>query len=108
MMTTRKFLLWFLLLTFCAYSSWAMWQLGYFGIWAAGFTSPGSLQILLDLVVCCILITSWLKKDAESRGINPYPWILATFATGSIAPLIYLLVREYAKKDQSAPALHSA
>lgn len=107
-MSLRKFLLWIILLAFSAYSTWAMWQLGYFGIWAAGFTSPGSLQILLDLVVCCILITSWLKKDAEARGLNPYPWIIATFASGSIAPLIYLLHREYAKTDPSRSSLQSA
>jgi hypothetical protein len=94
-MTLKRFLLWFLFIDFVAFSSWVMWQVGYIGIWQAGFESPASLQILLDLVICCLLITSWIKKDAEQRGVNPYPWIIATVFSGSIAPLAYLLVREY-------------
>ena len=107
-MTLRKFLLWFIFVDFAALSLWAMWEVGYFGIWAAGFTSIGAVQILFDLVVCCILITSWLKKDADSRGINPYPWMIATFASGSLALLVYLLIREYARTDQGAVAAQGA
>lgn len=96
-MTLKKFLLWFLFIDFSIFSAWAMWEVGYFGIWAAGFTSAGAMQILFDLVVCCLLITAWIKQDAHKWGMNPYPWIGATFLTGSIAPLTYLLVREYRK-----------
>jgi hypothetical protein len=100
-MSVRKFLLWGMFIGFSLFSTWVLWEVGYFGIWQAGFTSAGGLQILLDLVICCFLIASWMKKDAESRGLNPYPWIIGTLFMGSISPLVYLLVREYsAKKPQ--------
>jgi len=101
----RLLLLWFIFIDFAVFSTWVMWQDGYFGIWQAGIASPASLQILLDLAICCILICSWMKKDAQARGINPYPWMLATFAVGSIAPLVYLIIREYRKstRDSTPP-----
>ena len=34
---------------FDAYTLYAMYQVGYVGIWAAGFANAGSLQVLLDL-----------------------------------------------------------
>jgi len=77
-----------------------MWKIGYMGIWQAGIESPGSLQILLDLAVCCLLICSWIKNDAQARGVNPYPWIVATFTSGSLAILVYLIVREYQKSPK--------
>jgi hypothetical protein len=95
----RQLALWFILIDFAAFSTWVLWQHGYLGIWQAGFTSPASLQILLDLAICCFLICSWIKADAQSRGINPYPWMVATFASGSLAPLVYLIVREYQKDE---------
>lgn len=107
-MTLRKFLLWFLFIDFALFSTWVMYEIGYFGIWQAGFVSSGSLQILIDLAICCVLICSWLKKDAEQRGINPYPWMLATFATGSLAPLLYLLIREYQKAELPQREIHAA
>lgn len=91
----RKYLLWVLLLGFTAFSTWVMWDVGYFGIWHAGFESSGSLQILIDLAIGCFLICSWIIGDARARGINPVPWIVATLAMGTIAPLAYLLIREY-------------
>ncbi|MDX1452016.1 MAG: hypothetical protein R3183_05615 [Oleiphilaceae bacterium] len=82
-----------LLIPFSMYSTWVMWEIGYLGIWQAGFASIGSVQILWDLAIACVLICSWLKVDAMKRGMNPYPWWIATLTTGTLAPLIYLLVR---------------
>lgn len=107
-MTLKRFLLWFLFIDFVAFSSWVMWQVGYFGIWQAGFESPASIQILMDLVICCLIITSWIKKDAETRGMNPYPWIIGTVLTGSIAPLAYLLVREYKISNTTKASLQAS
>lgn len=91
----RKWLLWFLLIDFVIFSTWVMWDIGYLGIWQAGFESSGSLQILIDLGIGCLLICSWIIGDAKARGVSSAPWIVATFAIGTIAPLAYLLVREY-------------
>lgn len=97
-MNTKKAGLWFLLISFGVFSSWVMWQIGYTGIWKAGITSSGSLQILLDLAICCLIICSWINTDARARNISPYPWIAAILSTGSLAILAYLIVREYQKQ----------
>lgn len=97
-MTLRKALLWLIFIDFAVFSGWVMWQVGYMGVWAAGFTDPGSMQLLFDLVICCLLISSWLKQDARQWEMNPYPWMVAIFITGSIAILVYLLIREYRKE----------
>lgn len=107
-MTLRKFLLWFLLIDFALFSAWVMWEVGYLGIWQAGFTSPGSMQILADLGVACLLIMSWIFADARARGLNPWPWMVATLAIGSLAPLLYLLIREYSNVRQRRDTLVSA
>ena len=90
-----------MLIGFSAFSLWAMLDVGYFGIWAAGFESSGSLQILIDLVIGCAIIATWMISDARARGVNPAPWILAVMTTGTIAILVYLLVRElsFSKQD---------
>lgn len=104
-MNIKKTGLWLMLISFSLFSGWAMWQVGYVGIWKAGLVSSGSLQILLDLVICCIIICSWINVDAQSRNINPYPWFLAVLTTGSLAILVYLVMREHQK--MAAPKLQA-
>lgn len=107
-MTLRKILLWTLLIDFALFSAWVLWDVGYLGIWQAGFASPGSVQILLDLVIACLLIMSWMLADARARGVNPWPWMVATLALGSLAPLLYLLMREYARGRERSQTLATA
>jgi len=97
-MNVKKLLLWMVLVDFALYSTWVLWDVGYLGIWAAGFQSAASLQILLDLVICAGLFCVWMVADARQRGVNPWPWVVATLALGSLVPLTYLLVREYASQ----------
>ena len=94
----KKILLWLVLIDFAAFSTWVMWQIGYVGIWQAGFASVGSLQILFDLVISIGLICVWMIVDARKRGMNPWPWVVAAVFIGSLSPLAYLIRRE------SAPA----
>jgi Protein of unknown function DUF2834 len=82
------------LLAFGAYSTYAMFEVGYFGIWAAGFTSVGSLQVLLDLVIACLLISSWMVLDARRTGRNPWLYVGITLVAGSIGPLLYLVLAD--------------
>ncbi len=103
-MNVKKLVLWMVLVDFALYSSWVLWEVGYVGIWAAGLASPASLQILLDLVICAGLFCVWLVADARQRGINPWPWVVATLALGSLAPLTYLILRE----SRSVPAAQPA
>lgn len=97
-MKLRTILLLVIFALFGGYSFWLLFDIGYFAIWQAGFTSPAAVQILLDLVVSCLIISSWMIGDAKARGINVKPWLVAVLATGSIAILIYLIIREFSKK----------
>lgn len=90
----RTALLFVILLAFGAYSLYVMWDVGYLGIWRAGFADAASLQILLDLVITCLLISSWMIADARSRDLNAWPFVGVTLAAGSFGPLLYLLYRE--------------
>lgn len=99
-MKMKKLLLWMVLLDFALFSSWVLWDVGYLGVWRAGFASPASLQILLDLVICASLVCLWMVADARQRGVVAWPWVVATFALGSLAPLSYLIVREYRAVQQ--------
>lgn len=93
-MNIRVVILLLVLIAFVGFSSWVMLDIGYIGIWAAGFQSLGAMQILFDLVISCLVFSWWMLGDARARNVNPVPWLLAIVATGSIAILVYLLVRE--------------
>jgi len=79
-------------LLFGAYSFYAMYEVGYFGIFTAVAASPGSLQVAFDLVIACLLISFWMVSDARVHGRNPWPYVLITLFAGSFGPLLYLLL----------------
>ena len=66
----RTALLALILLAFGAYSIYVMWDFGYLGIWRAGFANAAALQILLDLVITCLLISSWMMLPASDFGTS--------------------------------------
>jgi hypothetical protein len=103
-MNTRTLSLLLILGGFSALSLYAMYEVGYFGIWQAGLANAGALQILADLVIACLLIIFWMVRDAREHGLNPWPFVLITLAGGSFGPLFYLLRREW-QKPESAPVL---
>jgi hypothetical protein len=90
----RTLLVFLILLAFGAYSSWVMWHHGYLGIWQAGIANAAALQILLDLVITCLLISAWMMADARAKGLKAWPFVGITLAAGSFGPLLYLLYRE--------------
>jgi hypothetical protein len=90
----RTALLSLILLAFGAFSIYVMWDFGYLGIWRAGFANAAALQILLDLVITCLLISSWMIADARAKGLKAWPFVGITLAAGSFGPLLYLLYRE--------------
>lgn len=93
-----------LLGAFSALSLYAMYQVGYWGIWQAGLTDWGSAQILADLVVACLLIMGWMVTDARHRGLTVWPYLVVTLAAGCFGPLLYLLRRELAAGHAPAAA----
>lgn len=83
--------LFLVLAAFGAYSAYAMWQVGYLGIWQAGLANVGALQVLLDLVVSSLLLTGYVARDCRAAGRPWWPWALITLAAGSFGTLAYLL-----------------
>lgn len=83
------------LLDFAALSGWAIYEVGYLGIFAAGLAGPGAMQVLADLVIACALACVWMITDARSQGMNPWPYVLITLVAGSFGPLLYLLRRQW-------------
>ena len=90
---------------FGVYSGWAMWQVGYFGIWQAGFDNPAALQILLDLVIAAVLICTWMIRDAARVNRNPWPYVALTLTAGSFGPLLYLIL---ARRPESPPVTQAS
>ena len=88
------------LAAFGAFSLYAMWQVGYLGIWQAGMASAGALQVLLDLVLMSFIALGFIWRDARQTGRTVWPFAVLTIAAGSIGPLLYLLL---APLGRSAP-----
>jgi len=90
---------------FGAFSTYAMWEVGYLGIWQAGMSSLGAWQVLLDLVIMSWIALGFIWRDARATGRTVWPFALVTLAAGSFGPLLYLLLKP---GTSSAGALRSA
>jgi hypothetical protein len=53
-----------------------------------------SAVLVTDLAIALAMVCVWVYRDAKRRGKSPAPYIALTLATGSIGPLLYLLVRD--------------
>jgi drug/metabolite transporter (DMT)-like permease len=79
-----------LLVPFGLLTLYAVVQVGFIGIFDYHRHSPAGWQVFADLVVALLLVLVWLVDDARRLGRNPWPWVVGTLLTGSIAPLLYL------------------
>lgn len=80
-----------ILLPFGLYSTYAVYEIGYLGIFASHAHIAG-MQVLADLVIACTLALVWMWRDAAATGRNVWPYVLLTLTLGSIGPLLYLLL----------------
>ncbi|MEM9776711.1 MAG: DUF2834 domain-containing protein, partial [Chloroflexota bacterium] len=78
---------------FGALTAAALWFDGVIGIFSSIFTSWGSAQIYVDLVIACGILCVWMYRDSKQIGRNPWPWIILTAIAGVFGPLGYLLTR---------------
>lgn len=101
----KKTILYLLLASFGLFSSYVLYVHGYIGLWQTGFTNLGTLQILLDLVIVCCLVASWMVTDAPKHGMSATPYIVITLLAGSFGPLLYLIRRESARHAADADGL---
>jgi hypothetical protein len=89
-----RILLTIVLILFGALTAAALWQSGgLMGIVSWHVKSFGGAQVLADLVIALTLFMVWMWRDAQAIGRTAWPWVIATLALGSIAPLLYLLTR---------------
>lgn len=89
---------------FGAFSLYAMWQVGFIGIWEAGFANVGAQQITLDLIVSSLLLIGFVARDCQAQGRAWWPWALLTLAAGSFGTLAYLLLGRTRQGRRAVPA----
>lgn len=89
-----------ILAAFGAFTLYAMWQVGYLGIWQAGMASAGAWQVLLDLVVMSGVALGFIWRDARLTGRTVWPFALLTLAAGSFGPLLYLLLASAGRRER--------
>lgn len=79
------------LLPFLAYSLWVAATHGSFGYLDLAAREPWAMQMLLDLAITSAFSIHWMIKDARVSGRNPWPFVVLTVATGSLAALVYIV-----------------
>ncbi len=92
-MNIKPSVLLLILIPFSLVSAYAMWEVGYVGIFMSSFANWGTAQVLCDLVVTSVLAMIWMVNDARGRGLNAWPFVIVTLLAGSFGPLLYLLRR---------------
>lgn len=93
-MSTRLLLLLVVIGLFGVLSTFALMDVGYFGIIEPHFQTWGGAQVFIDLAILAILGCVWMVADARTSGINPWPFVIATLVAGSFGVLFYLVARE--------------
>lgn len=93
-MSTRLIALLVVIGLFGALSAVALMDVGYLGLFTPHFQSWGAGQVLADLVILATLACLWMIEDGRARGINPWPFVVATVLAGSFGVLFYLVLRE--------------
>jgi hypothetical protein len=93
-MSVRSLLLIVVIGLFGVLSALALMDVGYWGILAPHFQSWGGGQVFADLVILAVLACVWMVADGRSRGINTWPFVIATMLLGSFGVLFYLVLRD--------------
>ena len=82
-----------LLIPFGLITAYAVYRVGYTGIFAHALEGPAGWQLAADLVVALVLVLAWLIPTARQEGRSPWPWVAVTLFLGSFGPLLYLVTR---------------
>lgn len=90
----RKNIALIMLIPFLGLTLYALLDVGYIGILDYHRHSSAGWQVFTDLVIALVLVLSFLIPDARANGRNPWPWVIGTLFTGSIAPLLYLVTNK--------------
>lgn len=92
------------LLGFAAYTGWTMLiaqqSLIAFGLQL--MARPDTAQVVIDLYVMAGLGCMWMVSDHRARGgswVGVLPYLLLTAAFVSMGPLLYIVVKGFARRD---------
>ncbi len=88
---SKKMLSIIILIPFSILTAYAVFKVGYFGIFDYHRHSPAGWQVITDLVIACILLLTWMIPEAKKNGRNPWPFVVLTVFSGSFGPLLYLV-----------------
>jgi hypothetical protein len=88
---SRRLLAIILLIPFSVLSAYAVFKVGYIGIFDYHRHSPAGWQVFTDLVIACLLCLAWLIPEAKQKGRNPWPFVVITMFLGSFGPLLYIV-----------------
>ncbi|PWN55010.1 DUF2834 domain-containing protein [Abyssibacter profundi] len=80
-------------------TGYSLHAVGYLGIWQAGLANPGTLQVLVDLLIVCGLAMLWMLQDARANQRIVWPYLLLTVAAGAFGPLLYLIHRGWSQRQ---------
>lgn len=80
-----------LLIPFSLLTAYALYSVGFIGVFRHQASNPGGWQVFVDLAIALTLILCWLVPNAKKTGRNPWPYVIVTLIAGSFGPLFYLL-----------------
>ena len=103
-MKTRTLITLVVGLPFAAFSTWVTLTQGYIAIFEVATLSPAAAQVFADLGVSLMLLLTYIGRECRERGEAVWPWVLATLALGSLAPLAYFGWRAVAEREGTALA----
>jgi hypothetical protein len=92
---------------FAALTGLAVYHYGYFGIFEFALSNLVGAVFMADLVIALSLFLVWMGRDAKQFDISPLPYVVLTFAFGSVGPLLYLIRREGRLAVREPRAVHA-
>lgn len=77
------------LIPFTALTVYALYDVGFVGVFEHQFATSGGVQVWVDLAIAVTFFMGWLIPDAKRTGRNPWPYIVITLVFASFGPLLY-------------------
>jgi hypothetical protein len=90
---------------FTAASFYAIEVHGYLGFFETLASSTAGVVVFTDLVIALTLAMLWMHADARESGLLLWPYVVLTFALGSVGPLSYLIHRELRSRGAARVAV---
>ncbi|MDC0602446.1 PLDc N-terminal domain-containing protein [Aliiglaciecola sp.] len=80
-----------LLIPFLALTGYAVYTVGYIGVFDYHRHSPAGWQVFADLVISLTIVICYMVPEAKKAGKNPWLWVVVTLFLGAIGPLLYII-----------------